>query len=102
MRPGGIIVVNTSLINRLPRRTDLTVVPVPANEIALELGNARAANMVALGAFIAASGLVDRANVGEVLKESFAARPKLVAINEEALRRGFEIGQAHTTAVAAG
>jgi hypothetical protein len=45
---------------------------------------------------------VDRANVGEVLKESFAARPKLVAINEEALRRGFEIGQAHTTAVAAG
>ncbi|MGD1147214.1 MAG: 2-oxoacid:acceptor oxidoreductase family protein [Thermoanaerobaculaceae bacterium] len=102
LRPGGIVVVNTSLINRLPRRTDVTVVPVAANEIAIELGNAKAANMVALGAFVGASGLVEKESVDEVLRESFAARPKLVAINEEALRRGFEIGQAHAAAVAAG
>lgn len=100
VRPGGIITVNTSLINRLPRRTDVTVVPVPSNEIAIELGNAKAANMVALGAFIGASGLVDKASVTEVLKESFAARPKLVAINEQALGRGFEIGVSHTAAAA--
>jgi len=37
VRPGGIIVVNSSLINRLPRRTDVIVVPVPANEIAAAL-----------------------------------------------------------------
>ena len=101
VRPDGIIVVNTSLINRLPERTDVAVVPVPANEIAVELGNAKAANMVALGAFVGASGLVDKASVVEVLKDSFASRPKLVAINEEALRRGFEIGQANTAAAAA-
>ena len=100
VRPGGIIVVNTSLINRLPRRTDVTVVPVASNEIAIELGNAKAANMVALGAFVGASGLVARESVAEVLKESFAARPKLVAINEQALARGFELGLAHTAAAA--
>ncbi len=100
LRPGGIVVVNTSLINRLPRRADVAVVPVPANEIAIELGNAKAANMVALGAFLGASGLVDRESVTEVLRESFAARPKLVAINEQALARGFEIGQSCTAAAA--
>ncbi len=101
VRPGGIIVVNTSLVNRMPRRTDVTAVPVAANEIAIEIGNAKAANMVALGAFIGTSGLVDRESVSEVLKENFASRPKLVTINQEALRRGFEIGQAHAAAPAA-
>jgi 2-oxoglutarate ferredoxin oxidoreductase subunit gamma len=102
VQPGGIIVVNTSLINRLPRRTDVTVVPVPANEIARELGNAKAANMVALGAFIGASGIADLENVKAVLAETFATRPKLVPLNQEALRRGYEIGQAHAAAPVAG
>ena len=101
VRPGGIIVVNTSLINRLPRRTDVKVVPVAANEIAVELGNAKAANMVALGAFLGASGLVDRENVDGVLAEAFASRPKVVATNQQALRRGYEIGQDHAAPVAA-
>ena len=100
VRPGGIIVVNTSLINRLPRRTDVTVVPVAANEIAVELGNAKAANMVALGAYLGASGVVDRDNVNEVLAEAFASRPKVVATNQQALQRGYEIGQAQSVAVA--
>jgi len=102
VQPGGIIVVNTSLINRLPKRTDVTVVPVPANEIARELGNAKAANMVALGAFLGASGLVQLEKVLAVLAETFAARPKLVPLNQEALRRGYEIGQAHAAAPVAG
>jgi 2-oxoglutarate ferredoxin oxidoreductase subunit gamma len=101
VRPGGIIVVNTSLINRLPNRTDVTVVPVPANEIAVEAGSAKAANVVALGAFLGASGLVDKDGVNGLLAETFAGRQKLVTLNQEALRRGFEIGQGHTAAVAA-
>ena len=55
VRPGGVIVVNTSLINRLPQRTDVTVVAVPANEVAIECGSPKAANMVALGAYLGAS-----------------------------------------------
>jgi 2-oxoglutarate ferredoxin oxidoreductase subunit gamma len=100
VRPGGIIVVNTSLINRLPKRTDVTVVPVPANEIAVEVGTAKAANMVALGAFLGASGLVDQKGVEGVLVETFPNRQKLIALNQEALRRGFEIGKGHAAAVA--
>jgi 2-oxoglutarate ferredoxin oxidoreductase subunit gamma len=98
---GRIIVVNTSLVTRLPRRTDVTVVPVAANEIAKEVGNAKAANMVALGAFLGASGLVEKKSVENVLAEAFPNRQKLIDLNKNALQRGFEIGQGHTAAVAA-
>ena len=102
LRPGGVVVVNTSLINRLPRRSDVTVVPVAANEVAMEVGTGKAANMVALGAFLGATGLVDVESVSSVLEETFAARPKLVGVNKEALRRGVEVGQGHAAAAVAG
>src|SRR5512135_1197438 len=55
VRPGGVMVMNTSLINRPAVRSDITVVPVACNQIAVEAGSAKAANMVALGAYIGAS-----------------------------------------------
>jgi 2-oxoglutarate ferredoxin oxidoreductase subunit gamma len=93
VRPGGIITVNTSLINRLPRRTDVTVVAVPANEVAIECGNAKAANMVALGAYLGASGIVALEQVKDIVAESFAGKAALVAVNHAALARGFALGQ---------
>ena len=101
VRPGGILVVNTSLINRMPTRTDLVVVPVAANQIALEAGSAKAANMVALGAFLGVSGLVDASLVKAVLAETFAGRPKIVQLNHVCLDKGFEIGQAHAAVATA-
>ena len=98
VRPDGIIAVNTSLINRLPHRTDVTVVVVPANEIALECGSPKAANMVALGAYLGASGLMALEQVKAIVTESFAAKPKLVEINHAALARGFALGQAKAAA----
>lgn len=99
VRPEGIIVVNTSLINRLPNRTDVTVVAVSANEVAIECGSPKAANMVALGAYLGASGVVQLDHVKAIVTESFAAKPKLVEVNHAALTRGFALGQAKATAV---
>jgi 2-oxoglutarate ferredoxin oxidoreductase subunit gamma len=100
VRPGGLIVVNTSLITRLPRRTDLTVVAVAANEVAIECGSPKAANMVALGAFLGASEVVPLDLVKTIVAESFAGKPKLVDINHAALVRGFAQGQEQAAAVA--
>lgn len=93
VRPGGVVVVNSSLINRLPQRSDLTVVAVPANEIAIECGSAKAANMVALGAYLGASGVADQEQVKAIIAESFAGKPALVAVNHAALSRGFALGR---------
>jgi len=92
VRSGGVLLVNSSLIARAPRRGDLKVIEVPANEIANELGNPRGANMVALGAYLGATGAVSLDVVEEVIRETFSAKPQLVDVNIKALHRGYEIG----------
>ena len=58
VRPGGVIVVNQSLIDRDPHRDDCCVVKVPSRELAQQAGAPRAANFVMLGAYIGATGAV--------------------------------------------
>ena len=94
VRTGGLLLINSSLIDRDATREDVTVVRVPANEIANELGNPRAANMVALGAYLGATGAVALEEVEQVIRETFAAKPQLVELNIEALHRGVELGAA--------
>jgi 2-oxoglutarate ferredoxin oxidoreductase subunit gamma len=100
VRPGGILVYNTSLINRAASRADIVAVPVAANQIALDAGSGKAANMVALGAFLGASGIVNPDLIREVLAETFAGRQKIVQLNQACLSKGLEIGQAYAPAMA--
>jgi 2-oxoglutarate ferredoxin oxidoreductase subunit gamma len=99
VRPGGLLLINSSLINRKTTRDDVTVIEVPANEIANELGNRRGANMVALGAYLGATDAVSLDGVIEVVRETFAAKPGVIDVNITALRRGHEIGAAHAAGV---
>jgi len=92
IREGGLLLINSSLINRGAKRDDLTVVEIPANELAAELGNPRGANMVALGAYLGATNAVSVDSVIEVIRETFAAKPAVIDVNIEALRRGYELG----------
>jgi 2-oxoglutarate ferredoxin oxidoreductase subunit gamma len=74
------------------------VIEVPANGIANELGNPRGANMVALGAYIGATGAVSMEEIEKLVHETFAAKPSVIDVNIDALRRGFEIGAGATEA----
>lgn len=100
LRPGGVLLINSSLIERSTERDDVTVIEVPANEVANELGNPRGANMVALGAYLGATGAVTVEEVEKVVRETFAAKPKVIDVNIEALHRGFEIGSGQKLAEA--
>ena len=94
IRQGGLLLINSSLINRGAERDDITVIEVPANEIAAELGNPRGANMVALGAYLGATDALSLDGVIEVVRETFAAKPAVIDVNIEALRKGHELGVA--------
>ena len=50
--PGGLLIYNSSLIEIKPERKDITAIPVAANDLALEMGNVKAANMITLGLLI--------------------------------------------------
>ena len=52
VKAGGVLIANSSLINREAVRTDITALNIPGNEIAEELGNSRITNMVMLGALL--------------------------------------------------
>ncbi|MEW6523156.1 MAG: 2-oxoacid:acceptor oxidoreductase family protein [Bacillota bacterium] len=85
----GVVVVNASLVHRPAVRNDIRVIWVPANAIALELGSDRVANMVALGAYVAASGVVEMESVVESLKGALPPhRHNLIPLNRQALDRG--------------
>jgi len=53
VKPGGLLIYNSSLIDRKPERTDITVVDLKANDISEAEGSTRAANMAAIGKLIA-------------------------------------------------
>lgn len=93
-KPGGYAIVNSSLINIRPARQDIRVIEVPANEIAIKAGNGRAANMVMLGAYVGATGIVPLEAVLEQVKEEFKAKEKLIPLNLKCVEEGFNIGRA--------
>ncbi len=93
LKPGGVLLINSSLIQREARRDDVRVVKVPANEIANELSNPRGANMVALGAYLGATHAVALDVVEALVRETFAGKTKVIEANLEALHRGYAVGE---------
>ena len=88
LQAGGNLIINSSLIERDGKRTDVKVHRIPSNDIANELGNTKVANMVVLGAVIAATGAVSYDSILKAFAKMFAKKPELLAINEQAIRRG--------------
>ncbi len=74
VKPGGNLFVNSSLIDQKPARTDINVYYVPANDIAMKLGNARTANMVMLGALVEVSKVVPVEMVYKIMEKTFSGR----------------------------
>jgi 2-oxoglutarate ferredoxin oxidoreductase subunit gamma len=89
VKPGGILVLNTSLCDRFPEREDLRLVAMPVTDIASDLGDFRVANMVALGAFLEVEPVVKSSSVLEALKKTLPEhRRHLLPLNEKALEAG--------------
>jgi len=87
----GLIVANTSLINREVTRTDVDAIHIPANEIAEEIGNMRLANMITVGAMIAVRPIMLIRALEKALEDHLPERhKKLIPANFEAIRRGSE------------
>ncbi len=87
---GGLLIVNSSLARAEDVvRTDLAVHTLPISDIAVELGNPRLANMVALGAFAALSGVITPGEVADSLPAVISGRnAKLIPLNRKAIAEG--------------
>lgn len=90
---GGLLVVNTSLIEMDRNRDDITYVFVPANEIAENYGTVKMLNMAALGAMLGARPLLPLDSITHVLEKQLAgAKAHLLAGNIAVLEQGCRLG----------
>ena len=95
VRPGGVIVVNSSLVERDPAREDCIVVKVNARVVAKEAGTDRAQNLVMLGAYIGATDAVPTASIEKAIADEFAGKKaRFIPQNVAAFRAGVELGRA--------
>ena len=90
VQSGGVIFLNSSMIETRPVRGDLEILEVPANDLAKEVGDDKVANMVMLGAFIKKSELVSMETLHQLVKENFSSRnPGIMKLNKSALLAGY-------------
>jgi 2-oxoglutarate ferredoxin oxidoreductase subunit gamma len=88
VKPGGVILVNSSLIHVGSGRNDIDELRVPVNDIAVKLGSVKSANIVALAAFVARSKIVGFDTLRSCVEAEFAKKKKLVPLNLSALEEG--------------
>ncbi|HEY9766250.1 MAG TPA: 2-oxoacid:acceptor oxidoreductase family protein, partial [Chroococcales cyanobacterium] len=69
----GNILINSSLVDLVPKRNDLKTFNIPCNQVADELGNAKVANMVMLGAYVELTKAVKVESLKEALAETLLA-----------------------------
>ena len=91
VQSGGIFFLNSSLITEQVSRGDMEIVNIPANALAEEMGNVKSANMIMLGAFIKKSNIVNLESIIEGLNVVLKGNKKLISINSDALRKGYDL-----------
>ena len=89
VKPGGLLIYDTNGITRHPERKDITICRLDAAEEAIKMGNAKAYNMVVLGAYLKMKPVVTMENVLKGLKKSLPPRHhNLIPMNEQAITVG--------------
>ena len=67
--PGGVIISDSSLVERKTARTDIETYQIPATKMASEMGNLTFANIILLGKLVAKTGVVSTENFEEALRK---------------------------------
>lgn len=91
VRKDGLLFINSSLIDVKSGRNDIRETLVPANDIAMKCGNPKAANMVMLAAYVAATNIVSFDTLNAMLNEKMGKKKDLLEINRKAFDAGREL-----------
>ena len=93
---GGVMIANSSLVNREINREDISTLLIPASELAEEIGMSRLGNMIMVGAMIALKPILPLDTIKEALEEHIPERhKKTLPMNYEAMDRGFAFAKAN-------
>jgi 2-oxoglutarate ferredoxin oxidoreductase subunit gamma len=93
VKPGGLLILETAGLKEEVSRNDIGVKKIGGLEIALGLGDSRAANLVMLGAYIGSTNTLPVELIEKGLEERFSKKKKVLELNLKALREGIKLGQ---------
>jgi 2-oxoglutarate ferredoxin oxidoreductase subunit gamma len=92
VKPGGLLLYDSTNIINQPTRTDIQILPISASDEAVKLKNTKTMNMIVLGAFVERTRVVEIESIMQALKKVLPERyHHLLPLNEQALRRGMEL-----------
>ena len=96
VKEGGVMVANSSLVNREITRKEIRSLLIPANKLAEEIGMSRLGNMIMVGAMLAMNPIFTLEAVKTGLGEHIPERhKKTLPMNYEAMDRGYQYAMDH-------
>jgi 2-oxoglutarate ferredoxin oxidoreductase subunit gamma len=94
VKKGGLLIVNSSLVDRSPQRTDIDIIEIPAYEIAEEIQSRRLANLVLIGALLQRLPIFSVQQIGDSLGKHIPDHHRdMLEANITALKRGFQVAE---------
>ena len=100
VKPGGLLVINTSLVTATTEREDIVVCSIAATDIANDLGETRMTNMILSGAMLALRPMIPVQRLSETLRIKLPQRRHhLLEANIAAIEKGAALARAELAAV---
>lgn len=94
LEPGGVLIYDSTMITDPIERTDITAIPVPAADLALEVNAPRAANVLVNGVLLGINPVVPAEEFQKSLDAKFAKKSQEVRdANTRAFNKGLELGK---------
>ena len=93
LKPGGTLFVNSTIVTDKIERDDIKIVEAPVTQMAIDINNPRALNVIMLGVYVGATDAVPEEVIVKGIEHKFAAKPHLIEPNVDAFKMGLEIGR---------
>ena len=87
---GRLLIVNTTLVDKIIEKKSIKIAGLPLTALALELGNVKTANMIAIGAYIRLKNVFSLKQVIKELKNVLPLKKDTISINEKAIKLGYK------------
>ena len=84
LKPGGTLIINSSIVDDNIPRDDVKIVEAPVTEMALEMGNAKVLNVIMLGVYVGYTDVVPAYVVWSTIEHKLGKKPKLLHLNKKA------------------
>ena len=90
--PGGLLILNSSMINRKLKRDDVKIIPIPATELAKDMGAVQVSNLILLGTYLKITKVLPMDAIEKTLEDTLQKekKEKLISLNKKALKCGYE------------